>query len=276
MIKTFEQFVSVKYDKPVNEAFQSSKLREIIKQHGKPKYSWENKMLYDLKDDEIIDVLDSRDEYWKKYSSNDEGHGQATFKIELEDGKVVVISNLGILKNVWDDMEKRKEDVFKQRHSERHKGNLGKGGDEIHKKHLEKVDELEKKRFAEKIQHNIPEIVEAIKSEMNKFDSSDFEKEGNFSKEFDITLDGDKYTIIVDYEVDFSNDRKNYGAYFYDIIYSLTSFYIENDEGYTTDDVLGITENEYGDLFEPYTIDDVEGEIYDHYEYYGVSPSDFF
>ena len=33
MIKTFEQFISEKYDNPVNEAFQSSKLREIIRQH---------------------------------------------------------------------------------------------------------------------------------------------------------------------------------------------------------------------------------------------------
>jgi hypothetical protein len=44
MIKSFKEFVSAKYGRPVNEAFQSSKLREIIKQHGKPKYSWENKM----------------------------------------------------------------------------------------------------------------------------------------------------------------------------------------------------------------------------------------
>ena len=73
MIKSFEQFVLECYNKPsgesINESFQSGKLREIIKQHGKPKYKWEYKMLYDLKDDEIVDVLDSRDEYWEKYPS---------------------------------------------------------------------------------------------------------------------------------------------------------------------------------------------------------------
>ena len=51
-----------------------------------------------------------------------------------------------------------------------------------------------------------------------------------------------------------------------------------DDEGdkYATNDMLGITEDTYGDLFEPITIDDVEGEIYDHYEYYGVSRKDFY
>ena len=57
MIKTFEEFVSAKHSRPVNEAFQSSKLREIIKQHGKPKYNWEKKMLFDLKDDEVLHYL---------------------------------------------------------------------------------------------------------------------------------------------------------------------------------------------------------------------------
>ena len=37
MIKKFEDFVLECYGNPLNEAFQSSKLREIIKKHGKPK-----------------------------------------------------------------------------------------------------------------------------------------------------------------------------------------------------------------------------------------------
>ena len=43
MIKTFEQFVAAKYGKPVNEGFQSSKLRAIIKQHGLPKNDWDKR-----------------------------------------------------------------------------------------------------------------------------------------------------------------------------------------------------------------------------------------
>ena len=278
MIKTFEQFVAAKYGKPVNEGFQSSKLRAIIKQHGLPKNDWDKKMLYDLQDEEIVDVVNSRDEYKEKYPEY-QGYerDEATFMIELEDGACLVIGNLGILKDYFKDRER--SEIFKKRHSERHKGNLGKhGGDEIHKKHLEKVDELEQKRFAAKMQPMLSEIAEAIKAEMEGIDSSDLDEEGNFTKEFDITLGGEKYGIIAEYEVEFSNGSKRYGAYYYDIIYNLTSFEMWDDEGdkYATNVMLGITDDTYGDLFEPITIDDVEGEIYDHYAYYGVSRSDFF
>jgi hypothetical protein len=113
---------------------------------------------------------------------------------------------------------------------------------------------------------------------MEGIDSSDLDEEGNFTKEFDITLGDETYGIIAEYEVEFSNGSKKYGAYYYDIIYNLTSFEMWDEEGdkYATNDVLGITEDTYSDLFEPITIDDVEGEIYDHYAYYGVSRSDFF
>ena len=57
MIKKFEQFVSAKYGRHINEGFQSSKLREIIRKHGLPKNDWDKKMLYDLQDDEIEAVF---------------------------------------------------------------------------------------------------------------------------------------------------------------------------------------------------------------------------
>lgn len=279
MIKTFEEFVFAKYSRPVNEAFQSNKLREIIKQHGKPKFSWENKMLYDLKDDEIVDVLNNKSEYWDKYPNEKTDYDQATFMLELEDGTVVVINNLNILRNWWsENAERKKDELFKKRHAERHKGNLGKGGDEIHKRHLEKVDELEQKRFAAKMQPMLSEISEAIQAEMEGIDSSDLDEDGKFTKEFDITLGGEKYGIIAEYEVEFSNGIKKYGAFYYDIIYNLTSFEMWDEDGdkYVTNAILGITDDTYGDLFEPITIDNVEGEIYDYYEYYGVKRSDFY
>ena len=275
MIKTFEQFVSAKYGKPVNEGFQSSKLREIIKQHGLPKNDWDKKMLYDIQDDEVADVVADRKEYAEKYSDY-EGYGrdEATFMIELEDGSCLVISNLGILKDYFKDRER--SDIFKKRHEERHKGNLGKyGGDDIHIKHLDKVDEIEQKRFAAKLQPMLSEIAKAIKTEMEGIDSSELDEEGKFSKEFKITLDNDTYIVNVEYEVEFTDGTERFGAHYYDIIYTLISFDIANDEFYTTNEMLGITEDTYGDLFEPITIDDVEGEIYDYYSYYGVSRSDF-
>ena len=151
MIKTFEQFVSAKYDNPVNEAFQSSKLREIIKQHGMPKYSFENKMLYDLKDNEIIDVLSS-DEYFSKYSSYKKGE-EAVFSILLKDGYRVVISNLGI----WNDFrsEREKDKVFNKRYSERHKGEKYDRFGDIgydQKQHQKNVENILRRRLVEKLQ----------------------------------------------------------------------------------------------------------------------------
>lgn len=278
MIKTFEEFVTAKYSRPVNEAFQSSKLREIIKQHGKPKYRWENKMLYDLKDDEIVDVLDSRKEYWDKYSNEKKDDGQATFMLELEDGAVVVISNLNILKKWWHtdrDMEKIKDELFKERHAERHKGNLGKfGGDDIHKKHMDNVDKIESRRLAEKLQSNIQEIVDEVNSIMNEIHSSDLDEAGTIESEF--SLGNDEYMIYVNYTTERSEIRRSYGVEIYDIYYTLESFKICDENTCVSNDDIGITEKTYKDLFKTYVEKDVEGDIYDFYALNGVSRSDFY
>lgn len=278
MIKTFEQFVSTMYGKPINEGFQSNKLRTIIKQHGLPKNYWDKKMLYDLKDDEIIDVVNSRDEY-HKYRENYDGHKEI-FIIELEDGACIIIGNFNILKSYisLSNSDKEKDELFKKRHAKRHLGNLGKnGGDDIHKKHLEKVSEIERKRFAAKLQPNIQEFVDAIESNMDELDSSYMDDEGEHSMEFEINVDDIDYTIYVEYTVRFTNDRKEYGAYFHDVEYTLDSFNIENEDGeFATNEDIGITYSTHKDLFKDYTIEDVEDGIYDYYAYYGVSRADFY
>lgn len=277
MIKSFEEFVSAKYSRPVNEAFQSSKLRKIIKQHGKPKYSWENKMLYDLKDDEIVDVLNNRSEYWDKYLDEKTDDGQATFMLELEDGAVIVIGNLDILRNGWGDLKKQMDNVFKKRHGERHKGNLGKGGDDIHKKHIDNVDKIERKRLAEHLQQNIQEIVDAVESIMDDIDPSDINEENeNGYIESEITLNGEEYTIIVNYECGLDEGSKRHGILFYNIYYHLNSFEIYNEDNtLITNEELGVTAKTHKDLFKDYS-DEVEGKIYDYYDSNGVSRSDFF
>ena len=277
MIKTFEQFVSDRYGKPINEGFQSGKLREIIKQHGLPKNDWDKKMLYDLQDEEIVDVVNSRDEYKEKYPEY-QGYerDEATFMIELEDGACLVIGNLGILKDYFKDRERH--DLFKKRHSERHKGNLGKDfGDNIHRKHLDKVDELDRKRFAASLQSNVPEMVEIIKAEIEDLNLTDLD-EGTHEAEFEISLNNNKYTINIEYDIEFTGQTKRYGAYYYDIVYNLLSFIVWDEEGdkYTTNEDLGITGKTYRDLFSTFTIEDVKGEIYDKYAYYGVSRGDFY
>ena len=283
MIKTFEQFVSDKYGKPINEAFQSSKLREIIKQHGKPKWKFEYDMLYDIKDNEIIDVLNSRGEYFEKYSNTPESplnKEEATFMLELEDGACIVISNLGVLKSYFDrGLEDKMKKVFKERHVERHVGNLGKGGElDIRKKHRENVNKLLTKRLVEKLQPNIKEIADAVQSVIDDIDISNFsDRDGNEEVEKEIRIGDDEYVLYVYYSYSYSDTYKRYGAEYCDITYSLDSFTIIDEDGTEiSNEDLDIPSEIIKDLFKDYREEDVECGIYDYYSYYGVSPSDFY
>lgn len=288
MIKTFEQFIAEKYCKsvesPINEAFQSSKLREIIKQHGKPKWSWDNKMLFDIKDNEIVDVLDSRDEYFEKYSNSPESHSnkeEATFILELEDGACVVISNLGVLKSYYNSgLENKMKEVLKKRHAERHVGNLGKGGElDIRKKHRENIDKLLTKRLAEKLQPNIKEIADAVQSVIDDIDTSDMpDRDDTVTFERDIHIGDDVYVLVVYYSYSYSDETyRKYGAEYCDMSHGLSSFTITDEEGTEiSDEDLDIPSDINKELFKENTVEDIECGVYDYYSYYGVSRSDFY
>ena len=282
MIKKFEQFVSEVYGKPVNESFQSSKLRDIIKQHGKPKYSWDNEILYDLKDNEIIDVVSNRDEYWEKYDSKKNGE-QETFMIELKDGSFIVIGNLNIFKR-FDDMfgdkaKKEMRELFKKKHVERHFGNLGNTGDEIHKQHLQKVDEIERRRLVEKLQPHIQEIVDKVKLELEDIDVDDLDSESGVGEinEIEFSLIGETCLMDIYYNFNWSDSTHSYGVEYRDLTVSLERFeiYFEDLDIYVTNEDLGITYETYKNLFTDIEYKDEECGIYDYYEAYGVDPSDF-
>lgn len=281
MIKTFEQFVNEMYS-PINEAFQSSKLREIIKQHGKPKYSWDNKMLYDLQDNEIVDVVSNRDEYWKKYGDRKNGE-QETFLLELKDGACVVISNLNIFKAFNDKFgEKARKEIdilFKKKHAERHVGNLGNTGDEIHKQHLQKVDEIERRRLVEKLQPHIQEIVDKVKLELEDIDVDDLDSESGVGEinEIEFSLIGETCLMDIYYNFNWSDSIHSYGVEYRDLTVSLERFeiYFEDLDIYVTNEDLGITYETYKNLFTDIEYKDEECGIYDYYEAYGVDQSDF-
>lgn len=150
MIKTFEQFVSEKYGNPVNEAFQSSKLREIISQHGKPIKPNDMLMLYDITDDDIIEVTDDKDYFRKSPKSFN--------SIELSDGSRVILKS-GLSYNGYHKHEERKW--------ARRRNDVAK---DVHAKHLDNVNNLESKRFAKKLQPYIPEIIEKITSILSDTD----------------------------------------------------------------------------------------------------------
>ena len=193
--------------------------------------------------------------------------------IELEDGACLVIGNLGILKNFFKDRER--SDIFKKRHSERHKGNLGNSGDDIQRKHLDKVEELDRKRFAATLKPYTQEIADRVEAELQDLDLSEVEN-GNHEIEFEIELGGKPYTINMEYEVELSHGSKRYGAYYYDAEYNLINFFIFKGfyETYANDVDLGITKETHKNLFQTFT-QEIEDEVYDYYEYYGVKRSDF-
>jgi hypothetical protein len=278
MIKTFEQFVAAKYGSPMNEAFQSSKLREIIKQHGKPRYSWENKMLYDLKDDEIIDVVANREEYEKKYLNN--SGEQATFMLELKDRACIVISNLDIFNDHKDEYKARfeKDELFRKRHKERHKGNLGKHpGNDVHNQHLDNVTDLMKNRFMKNLDKNISEIISDINDILD--DESilnEYEKSGDYEYYFDTEYNCAKCSVIVHYDLQFGEEYEDCGGYYCNATVSLKDFYVDFGRDAITDEEMGITPKTYPDLFADHEFEEIERGIADPYEFYGVSRSDFF
>jgi hypothetical protein len=128
--------------------------------------------------------------------------------------------------------------------------------------------------LAAKLQPNIPEIVEKVKSIMDEIDPNDLDDSGSIESEF--TLDGEEYTIYVNYTAECSDVRRSHGVEGYDLYYQLESFEICDENACTTNDMLGVTEDTHKDLFETYTEEDMEGRIYDYYEYYGVKRSDFY
>lgn len=291
MIKTFEQFVFDTYGMPINEAFQSSKLREIIKQHGMPKYSFENKMLYDLKDNEIIDVLPG-DEYFKKYP--DKSSDEAVFSILLKDGYRVVISNLGIWRGFR--AEREKDKVFDKRYSERHKGEKYDKFDDIgydQKQHYKNVENILRRRLVEKLQPSLPDLIKQIKSIMDDISVDDIMQSEDWNLvdfedftdtyhtdviETEIKLDDKKYYTELSYKFFISGGVERSGAKYHKVYYNLDNFNIyDEDEDITITNVdFGITPKTYEDLFKEYVEKDVEGEITDHYARNGVKRSDFY
>lgn len=164
MIKKFEQFCDTVYSKPINEAFQSNKLRELIKQHGMPKYKTDFDLLYDIKDSDIIDVLDGSENLYKKYDP------EKDFIFNLGDGTDIIIRNIDssdkqISKDYYRKhrldykyLNKSKKNILKK-HAERHEHNTG----------TQYEDKLVKNMLIKKIKPIIPEIVEVF----NTFVESD-------------------------------------------------------------------------------------------------------
>jgi hypothetical protein len=255
-----------------------------------PKYEQDRKFLYDLQDDEILGVMDF-DEWYDFHRDN-----KSSYHIELEDGKYLVLGNIDALKYYADDEDFQKE--FKKRRDERHPGNELNDvpsykrkealEDETTKHFSEKKNELEHKRnleaFKANLGDNLGKFAETIREtfESNIEDKiSDLVSEykdsvsTEISDDFDVEFIGVTYNIGYDYTINISDGYTKYGATYYDVTISPKTVSVYDDE---LGDAFNATElfDDPSTLLADYDVDDVEGEISDYYDYYGVSRGDFF
>jgi hypothetical protein len=280
----------------LNEGFQSGKLRAIIKQHGLPKYEWDKPLLYDIHDDDIIDVVKDFHEYCEKYDNGDDKN-PATFCIDLQDGYRVVIGNMEIFSVWWKDngeevkkliqkRNKRHIGQDKDHHMDRYRGKSNKeihNYDDIHKKHQEKRDVIEHRRFVEWMkktltEDDIQELYNIIENHLN-FDfeyREDMDETTEFEDEIELSVGN--CLINSEYDVWTSGSRRSYGEYWCDgeIRFSKLTIYCDNDDlemyGEVTDEEIGL---DFKDIKTTYSEDDLECGVADYYEMYGVRPEDF-
>ena len=204
---------------------------------------------------------------------------EATFPIVLKDFTYVVIGNLGILyKDIYPGLDDCEEfyyylgDIFRNRHKERHIGNLGKGEDEIHNKHIENVDKINGRRLAEKLSPFVDEIVDEAEDLMYKvtimgvgpvnkksYCSVWLDEEGLSTTSGNISLGGHEYKLVLKYKNKWSNIKKSDDTFdYYDLYHELEHFaVIKHEDGKftaATNEDLGITKETHKNLFQTYIV----------------------
>lgn len=277
----------------LNEAFQSSKLRSIIQQHGLPKSNYDKAILYDLKDSEIVGAIPANK--WEEVFNDI----QDCFRIELKDGYYLVINNLDILRNLRDnkwDISRKLHSNFKDRRDQRHpdnqwndipKSQRDEHRSEIGKKFVNAKEKFQHKKNAEIISQQIGDIdgfVDKITDIVDKYiDGFVFEpdmKSDGFEEE-DFTFNGIKFSLSGDFSIS-SSDYDSYGATYYNVTITPEKYEIwveELSDGTLIEDSFDISEltgnANIDKLYDDVELNDIEGPIHDYYLHYGVNPENF-
>ena len=248
MIKTFEQFVSTAYGRTVNEGFQSEKLRELVKKHGKPRdrdfssvHSYVNdqylkkRALYDIKDSDIIDVVNKRSVTASTHLDRDYRDSNnkyiPTKVIELKDGTCVIVRSGA------------EYDAYVA-HEERHKGNLGKdGGDDIHQRHLKKVQTLKDDRLAVELEPYVSNIIDILGETMKNL-GVQFDSYYQHFNGYKINLGDKEYLMDItcfsnDYDDNFNSANKR-GDSSFEFSYNLEDVWIRDDKNKTATSLWAI------------------------------------
>jgi hypothetical protein len=251
MIKTFEQFVSEVYGKPVNESFHKNrlKLKDIFEQHGQPKEEQsergsDGKLLQEIENYEIVDIIDAvkaeeyvGGDYEDENKPLSNGIKTTTFMVELEDGCGIVVRC-----SIVDYCEKK----------------LGITLQEIKKEFENVLDEL-----VYKITYDGLEIKD--------FKEDDFESKTSFS------LDNKNCLITMNFNGHWGGEWREYGEIFDSLTIDVDEYEIEIDnyDIYSIKNSdLGITYETDKELFTYYE-NNISVGVYDEHERNGVKHSDF-
>lgn len=285
-ILNYDEFSSL------NESFQSSKLKNIIAQHGKPKYEMDNVFLHDLKDEEVVGVF-TWDEWYDYHKKN-----KKSFCIHLADDKYLAISNPDILTGWLDDNENKKDfekEILKRR-DERHVGNELNGLN-----HWEKIDAMKDKtndRFKKKKNELIhsralklvkdilagheKEFVDALRKFFeDSMDDVELDTGKCYAEDDEFKFLNKQWYVNIEYSAPSGeNSVSRYGASYCNFVTSPEKCEIgyADDEYDEIFDIKEIIEDKelLKKFFSEYDAGEVECGITDPYEYYGVSRSDFY
>ena len=190
----------------LNEGFQSDKLRDIIKKHGFPKNYKYKKLLYDIKNSDILGVVDK--EEWNEHRNKLKG--EKFYRIELEDGYFIVLNKIDHTISIWDDYDDEDlMDDFKSRRDKRHIGNEFNNGshnvvDSAVKQFKDKKNKLLHNRCLDKFKNkllenniDIDKLIESIRDGVKKYIVDKLDDEDGDFKDYDFEIEEFDFTCYV-------------------------------------------------------------------------------
>lgn len=289
MVRKFNEFIII------NESFNSPNLKRIIMDNGLPKDDYEKKILHDTTDNDVVEVLDSVDEFNNKYG--DKGGNKFNAKyfkkqyyyIELENGKVLVLNNLDTFKDVVEtETGQSIETLFdkiEKKYKERHPGKQKDVGDDIHRKHQVKVDKIISDKLIKRISEDKETlnfinntINNEIKDYIDEYDDydNDLKRNHDFSIiGIELKIYNEKYTadIYGNLKINKYLSKTSRSAYTYEYEISLNEVeqIILNNKQLDEIDITSLYAYPDNDI----TRTEEQDEIRDYYAYNGVRREDF-
>lgn len=185
-IKYFEEFIG--------ESFNSDKLRVIINQNGQPKGRTDRQTLQLITDDDIIEVMDSKEECEKKYDRIGTSYwcnDSDKLYITLGNNKVLVLKNSDgqNKETLFDRIEKVKNSSDARR-------NLRRGDKLSDREPNNIIDEQKRRKFLNDFLEN-PKNVDELTDKIDSYMEKEMTEDG-IEEIPNIVVDGKNITVFLD------------------------------------------------------------------------------